>query len=52
VDDDEPRRGGVFKMQIVLDSKLQSIYMRYQYTKEVGVMEKESKRANIPYLQF
>jgi hypothetical protein len=52
VDDDEPRRGGVFRMQIVLYSKLQSIYMRFQCTKEVGVMEKESKRVNIPYLQF
>jgi hypothetical protein len=42
VDDGEPRRGGVFKMQIVLNSESQSIYA-IQYTEEESALEMRSR---------
>ena len=51
VDDGEPRRGGVFKMQIVLNYASQSICMQCSMKMRTARWRMENKRANTPYLQ-
>lgn len=51
-DDGEPRRGGVFEMQIVLNYASQSIYMQCGIKMRAARWDVESKRANTPYLQM
>lgn len=51
-DDGEPRRGGVFEMQIVLNYASQSIYMQCGIKMRAARREVVRKRANTPHLQM